>query len=102
MAKGYQMNTKLATLLVLLVLALLVCSADVASAQSPDGVRHEQVQQQRAPTACPPDIVWGCVLSGSTSPGLTLNSTSTAAGATALYASLNNPGSGAAAVWGRV
>ncbi|HEX8682884.1 MAG TPA: hypothetical protein VF707_11255 [Ardenticatenaceae bacterium] len=96
------MTTKLATFLAVLLFALLVLGGRMASAQAPDGASHERVQQQRAPAACPPDIQWGCVLSGSTSPGLTLNSTSTAKNAYSLYASLNNPGSGAAAVWGRV
>jgi hypothetical protein len=96
------MNKSLATLLVLLVFAFLAGGRGVASAQAPDGAPHERVQQQRAPAACPPDIQWGCVLSGSTSPGLTLNSTSTASNATSLYATLSNPGTGSAAVWGRV
>jgi hypothetical protein len=97
------MNKSVAIVLVLLVFAFLTGGrGGVASAQAPDGAPHERVQQQRAPAACPPDIQWGCVLSGSISPGLTLNSTSTANNVTALYATLNDPGSGAAAVWGRV
>jgi hypothetical protein len=95
------MNKSLAILVVLAVFAFLSMGS-VASAQSPDGAAHDRVQQQRAPAACPPDIQWGCVLSGSTSPGLSLNSTSTANNATSLYASLNNPGNASAAVWGRV
>ncbi len=95
------MNKSLAILLVVVVFAFLSIGT-VASAQAPDGAPHERVQQQRAPAACPPDIQWGCVLSGSTSTGLTLNSTSTANNATALYATLSSPGSGSAAVWGRV
>jgi hypothetical protein len=96
------MNKSLAILLVLAVFAFLSLGGTTASAQAPDGAPHERVQQQRAPAACPPDIQWGCVLSGSASPGLTLNSTSTANNATALYATLSNPGTGSAAVWGRV
>jgi hypothetical protein len=96
------MTTKIATFLAVLLFALLALGSGVASAQAPDGAPHERVQQQRAPAACPPDIQWGCILSGSLSPGLTLNSTSTATSATALYATVTNPGSGAAAVWGRV
>jgi hypothetical protein len=96
------MNRKLASLLALLVFALLALGGSVASAQAPDGASHDRVQQQRAPAACPPDVQWGCVLSGSLSPGLTLNSSATANNSYSLYASLNNPGSGSAAVWGRV
>jgi hypothetical protein len=97
------MSKSLAIVLVLLVFALLTGGrGGVASAQAPDGASPERVQQQRAPAACPPDIEWGCVLSGSISPGLTLNSTSTANNSYSLYASVNNPGSGSAAVWGRV
>ncbi len=58
--------------------------------------------QTRAPAACPPEMQWGCALSGSTSPGLSLNSSATANNSYSLYASLSNPGSGSAAVWGRV
>jgi hypothetical protein len=97
------MNKSLATLLVLLVFAFLTGGrGHTASAQAPDDTSHEQVQQQRAPTACPPDIQWGCVLSGSASPGLTLNSTSTASSRYSLYATMNNPGSGSAAIWARM
>ncbi|HEX8681254.1 MAG TPA: hypothetical protein VF707_03000 [Ardenticatenaceae bacterium] len=96
------MTTKLATFLAVLLFALLALGGGVASAQSPDGPPPDRVQQQRAPAACPPDIQWGCVLSGSTSPGLSLNSSVTANNSYSLYASLNNPGSGSAAVWGRV
>jgi hypothetical protein len=96
------MTKSLAILLVVAVFAFLSMGGGVASAQAPDGASPERVQQQRAPAACPPDMEWGCVLSGSTSPGLSLNSTSTANNAYSLYASLNNPGSGSAAVWGRV
>jgi hypothetical protein len=95
------MTKSLAILLVVAVFAFLSMGG-VASAQAPDSASHERVQQQHAPAACPPDIQWGCVLSGSTSPGLSLNSTSTANNSYSLYASLNNPGSGSAAVWGRV
>jgi hypothetical protein len=95
------MTWKLASLLALLFFALLALGG-VASAQAPDGASPERVQQQRAPAACPPELEWGCVLSGSTTPGLSLNSTSTTNNSYSLYASLNNPGSGSAAVWGRV
>jgi hypothetical protein len=97
------MNKNLATLLILLVFAFLTGGrGHTASAQSPDDVPHERVQQQRAPAACPPDIQWGCALSGSASPGLTLNSTSTTSSRYSLYATMTNPGSQSAAVWGRM
>ncbi len=95
------MPTKLATFLAVLLFALFALGGSVASAQSPDGPTPERMQQ-RAPAACPPDIQWGCVLSGSLSPGLTLNSPSTASNATSPYATLTTPGTGSAAVWGRV
>ncbi len=87
------------TLLLAIALMLLVLGGPgLASAQGPS----QATSSTTATASCPPDFGFGCTVSGTGTIGLGINNTSTANNAAGVYATLRAPGTGAAAVWGRV
>ena len=83
-------------LVVIALMVLIFGGAGSASAQGPTS------RAASATASCPPSFEFGCTISGTGAVGLGVNNTSTANNASGVYATLRTPGTGAAAVWGRV
>jgi hypothetical protein len=96
------MNKQLVILLAVLIFGWRIAKGgSVVSAQQAWG--EAQASEIRAPTACPPSVEFGCLVSGSGAWGWRVDNGSTATNTYALYGRITStaPGSGAAAVLGQ-
>jgi hypothetical protein len=93
------MYKRLASLLVLFVLGLVALGSRPAAAQEPEQMRE---REWRAPTACPPSVEFGCLVTGSGGWAWRADNFSTANGAFALFGRIRSatPGANSAAVRG--
>jgi hypothetical protein len=93
------MHKHLASLLIVFLFGLVALGSRPAAAQEPEQMRERDL---RAPSACPPSVEFGCLVTGTGGWGWRVDNFATTNGAYALFGRIRSttPGANSAAVRG--